>query len=216
MNGPVTYRPPNIILDPRIANELSRFGFEGRTIIGLDAAQVIDSPFDGYTRLLTARGGFMIHYQDQVRSWFLTALRIIAGLTAMTVIGFPILKLPQPWSIGVFVFFVLAVAALITRQIVVQHSVEIHPDGMFVDGLFFSIEAIGDNWPNLQMNDDDQDRLVLCGIYGTRFVEYVTANRIGENDRTPEVLAADLESAMEQLWGRREAIVPESTVTGED
>jgi hypothetical protein len=32
----------------------------------------------------------------------------------------------------------------------------------------------------------------------------MTANRVDENDRTPEVLAADLQDAMQQLWGRIE------------
>ncbi len=42
------------------------------------------------------------------------------------------------------------------------------------------------------------------------FIEYMTANRMDENDRTPEVLAADLQQAMEQLWGRREVTFPEA------
>ena len=37
-----------------------------------------------------------------------------------------------------------------------------------------------------------------------RACRYMTANRLDENDGTPEVLAADLQAAMEQLWGRRE------------
>jgi hypothetical protein len=44
----------------------------------------------------------------------------------------------------------------------------------------------------------------LSSQFGTRFIEYMTANRLDKNDRTPKVLAADLEAAMEQLWGRRE------------
>jgi len=54
------------------------------------------------------------------------------------------------------------------------------------------------------MQDDDPDRMVICGIYGTRHIEFMTANRRDKSDRTPEVLAADLQAAMEQLWGRRE------------
>jgi hypothetical protein len=56
---------------------------------------------------------------------------------------------------------------------------------MIVDGRFFSLDAIGDYWPQLQMKNDNSDRLVLCGIYGTRYMEYVTANRLDQNDRTP-------------------------------
>jgi hypothetical protein len=44
------------------------------------------------------------------------------------------------------------------------------------------------------MMDDDPDRMVIGGICGTRFIEYMTANRLDKNDRTPERLAADLEA----------------------
>ena len=54
------------------------------------------------------------------------------------------------------------------------------------------------------MKDDDPDRMVIAGICGTRFIDYITANRRDQNDRTAEVLATDLRAAMEQLWGRRE------------
>ena len=76
---------------------------------------------------------------------------------------------------------------------------------MIVDGKdIFYTSDIGENWPALQMKDDDPDHMVIAGICGTRFIEYMTANRLDKNDRTPEVLAADLAAAMEQLWGRRE------------
>jgi hypothetical protein len=32
----------------------------------------------------------------------------------------------------------------------------------------------------------------------------MSAKRLDNNDRTPEILAADLQAAIEQLWGRRE------------
>jgi hypothetical protein len=96
------------------------------------------------------------------------------------------------------------------RPLRVWHSIEIHPDGLIIDErLSYSVDAMGENWPSLQMVDDDPDRLVFCGIVGTRFIEFATANRLhSKHDRTPEVLAADLELAMEQLWGRRENNVP--------
>jgi hypothetical protein len=108
---------------------------------------------------------------------------------------------------GLFAFALLMLIAwLIVRQTVeASHSIEIRPDAMIVDGKdVFYAEDIGDNWPQLQAKDDDPDCMVICGICGTRFTEYMTANRLDENDRTPEVLAADLRAAMEQLWGRRE------------
>jgi hypothetical protein len=47
---------------------------------------------------------------------------------------------------------------------------------------------------------------VIAGTCGTRHVEYMTANRLDKCDRTPEVLAADLQDAMQQLWGRTELV----------
>jgi hypothetical protein len=64
---------------------------------------------------------------------------------------------------------------------------------------WITVLAVGDNWPALQMKDDDPDRMVICGICGTRFIEYMTANRLDKNDRTPEILAAGLQAAIEQL-----------------
>ena len=98
---------------------------------------------------------------------------------------------------------------IVTRKWKVQHRIEIHPDGMIDDEFVFSIDDIGANWPELQLVDDNPDCMVLSGIVGNRFIEqFATCNRLDEWDRTPEVLAADLELAMEQLWGRREAMLP--------
>jgi hypothetical protein len=60
------------------------------------------------------------------------------------------------------------------------------------------------------MKDDDPDRIV-CSICGTRFIEYLTANRLDKNDRTLERLAADLQAATDQLWGRREVTFTTAT-----
>lgn len=58
-------------------------------------------------------------------------------------------------------------------------------------------------------NGDDENRLVLCGIAGTRFIEFASCSRINSaRDRTPEKFAQDLEIAMERLWGRRRASSP--------
>jgi hypothetical protein len=55
-------------------------------------------------------------------------------------------------------------------------------------------------WPTLQ--PDDEGNQQLCGIYGSRFVEYLTVRRFDELDRMPEVFGAHLQDAMQQLWGR--------------
>ncbi|HVR55678.1 MAG TPA: hypothetical protein VMT72_02475 [Pseudolabrys sp.] len=150
---------------------------------------------------------------DQAGSTFLDVLRVFTGTVAIGLVGWLIMRSSIPGSFGFPLFMVLAVAIIliVCRTIPVHHSVEIHPDGMIIDGqLFFSADDIGDNWPALQYTGEDHpDRMVLCGVCGTRFIEYSSVNRLDRNDRTPEVLAADLQMAMEQLWGRRELIVPD-------
>ena len=55
------------------------------------------------------------------------------------------------------------------------------------------------DWPAFQGN-------VLCGIYGTRFVEYLTLHRFDDEfDRTGDVFKAHLQEAMMQLWTRPES-----------
>jgi hypothetical protein len=58
---------------------------------------------------------------------------------------------------------------------------------------------------------------VGCGIYGTRYVEYLTVRRFDDNDRTPEVFAAHLKgrdtAALDSGSGFREAA---SQVVGDD
>jgi hypothetical protein len=95
---------------------------------------------------------------------------------------------------------------LVTRKIKKSHSVEIQHDRMVLDGKHvFWAEDIGTNFPQLEIKDEENpDRMVIAGTCGTRHVEYMTCNRYDKQDRTPEVLASDLQNAMQQLWARRE------------
>jgi hypothetical protein len=63
----------------------------------------------------------------------------------------------------------------------------------------FWLRLMDTGWP--EFKKDEEGNLVLSGIYGTRFVEYLTARRFDEQDRMPEVFAAHLQDAMRQLWG---------------
>jgi hypothetical protein len=71
-----------------------------------------------------------------------------------------------------FALLMFASALIVRQRIEVSHRVEIRPDAMIVDceDVFYA-EDIGDNWPQLQMKDDDPDHMVICGICGTRFIE---------------------------------------------
>jgi hypothetical protein len=209
MSEPLRFVPPDVEFDPRLANELARY--PATLPVAYDEVHpLVDrrSPFNGYLRMLTPEGGVLIIYKDQYRSLLLTLLRVSAWI-AMTWIGSWLLFFESSLSVLqclLALALLMFVNWLVVRwRIEVSHSVEIRPDAMIVDGedVFFA-EDIGDNWPELQMKEDDPNRMVISGIYGTRFIEYLTANRLGKHDRTPEVLAADLQAAMEQLWGRRE------------
>jgi hypothetical protein len=202
--------PPGLEFDPQLANELARLEVTSPTVNG-EANPIIErrSPFNGYVRMLTPGGGILIYYKDQDCSLFLTILRAFTWIVATGMGGwliFFVSSLSALQCLLAFAPLMLFKFLVVSRKIDVSHSVEIHPDGMIVDGRYFSADVIGDHWPQLQMKGDDINRLVLCGIYGTRWIEYATANRLDSNDRGPEVLAEDLELAMDQMWGRREAI----------
>jgi hypothetical protein len=204
--------PPRVEFDPTLANDLARYQLPAPT----EANELYPiprrrSPFKDYVRVLTPEGGILILYKDQDRGWFLTVLRIFAWIMA-TGVGAWLIFFVSALSVlqGLSALALLMLTAwLIVRQTVeASHSVEIRPDVMIIDGRdVFYAEDIGENWPELQMKDDPE-RMVIAGICGTRFIEFMTANRLDENDRTPEVLAADLRAAMEQLWGRREVTFP--------
>ena len=200
--------PPRVEFDPTLANELAGYSAPPATMVDeLYPIHSRRSPFKDYVRMLTPEGGILILYKDQDRGWFLMVLRVFwiiaTGVGGWLIFFVSVLSTLQSLVALALLMFI---AWLIVRQTVeTSHSLEIRPDAMIVDGKdVFYAEDIGDNWPQLQIKDDDPECIVICGICGTRFVEYVTANRLDENDRTPEVLAADLRAAMEQLWGRRE------------
>ena len=97
---------------------------------------------------------------------------------------------------------VAAVNWLIVRKPVeVYRSIEIRTDCMIIEGGdIFWLRWIETNWPVFQTDENDEDNHILCGIYGTRFVEYLTSHRLDECDRTPDVLATHVHDAMTKLW----------------
>jgi hypothetical protein len=201
--------PPSVEVDPTLANELARYPAPAATAANaLYPIHRHHSPFKDYVRMLTPDGGVLILYKGQDRHPFLTMLRVFAWIMATGVGGWLIFyksSLSGLQSLLALTLLMLINALLACRRIEVAHSVEIRPDAMIIDGQdVFYAEDIGDNWPELKMKDDDPDRMVIGGICGTRFIEYMTANRLDKNDRTPERLGADLAAAIEQLWGRRE------------
>jgi hypothetical protein len=167
------------------------------------------SPFADYSRHLSPEGGILIAYKDIDRSLGYALLRGFAWIVS-TGVGARIifsLGLPLLYAGGWLLALAFLAALIVRIKFEVKHTVEIRPDGMIVDAAdFFALSDIGTNWPSLVMIDDDPDRMVIAGTVGTRYIEFLTAHRADASDRTPEVLAADLEDAMEQLWGRTELV----------
>jgi hypothetical protein len=182
MSDDPRFIPPRVDFDPHLEDELAR----GLVAIRAAAENPIDerrSPFKDYTRLLTPEGGVLIFYMDQDRGLFLAMLRVFTW-TIATGLGGWLIFFESPLNV-VQCLLTLALLMFVNFRIVrrpveVTHSVEIRSDAMIVDGMdVFYAEDIGDNWPELEMKDDDPDRMVICGVCGTRFIEYMTANRLG-------------------------------------
>jgi len=195
MSEDLRFIPPGVEFDPRLANELARLEAAPPTVDGEAYPVVTDrrSPFKGYVRMLTPEGGILILYRDQNCFLFLTILRVLACIVVTGGGGwliFVVCALSFGQTLGGLTLLALLDWLIIQYKIEARHTVEIRPDAMIIDGQdVFYAEDIGDNWPELQMKDDDPDRMVICGICGTRFIDYMTANRLDGKDRTPEVLA---------------------------
>jgi hypothetical protein len=204
------YKPPQFHFDDRLASQLAR-PIENPPAEALerDTAER-RSPFADYARMLTPEGGILILYRDCASGWLYTLLRTAVWIV-LTVIELWFLS-KSSLSVGGATLGVLiagsATLFLVTRKIKIRHSVEIRHDRMLLDGKHvFWADDIGPNLPQLEIKEQNNpNRMVIAGICGTRFVEYMTANRLDDNDRTPEVLIADLQDAIQQLWARDEMI----------
>jgi hypothetical protein len=206
------YRPPEFHFDDRLASQLAR-PIQSPPAEPLELERVAAarcSPFADYARVLTPEGGILILYRDCASGWLYTLLRtavwIILTVTELWLLS----KSSMSAGSASIAFLILGSATLflVTRKIKIRHSVEIRHDRMILDGKHvFWAEDIGPNLPQLEIKDQNNpNRMVIAGVCGTRFVEYMTANRLDDNDRTPEVLAADLQDAIQQLWARDELI----------
>jgi len=210
---PIRYVALHLTFEPRLENELARWE-QATQDLNVETSVVRNRrrPFDGYTRVLTSDGGILISYTDRDDSIVYTVLRVFTWVVTTGVGGWLLSIHGQlETAAGLVSLAVLALLAwlIVRRKLKALHAVEIRADCMVVDGRdIFWADDIGENWPELKTKDDGPDRLVIAGICGTRFVEYMTANRFDECDRTPELLAENLKNAMEQLWGRREVTFP--------
>jgi len=164
--------------------------------------------------VLTSDGAILISYTDR-DSIVYSVLRVFTWVVTTGVGGWLLSihgQLETASGLVSLAALTLLAWLIVRRKLKASHRFEIRPDAMIVDGKdVFYADDIGDNWPKLKKKDKHSDRMVIAGICGTRFIEYMTATRFDECDRTPEVLAEDLKNAMEQLWGRREVTFPGTT-----
>ena len=167
--------------------------------------QVQPSPYVDYARVLTAEGGILITYKDIDRRWRHTLWRLFAWTACTGFEGWFLSNASPLHSKWIAIACVLAVALInwliVAKPVEIYRSIEIRPDCMILDGTdIFWLRQMEAGWPSFRA--DDGGNQVLGGIYGTRFVEYLTIPRFDEEDRAPEVFAAHLQDAMQQLWAR--------------
>lgn len=164
----------------------------------------LPNPYVDYGRVLTAEGGIAITYKDIDRRFRHTAWRL-AALAGMTGTATECVRMALPILPPALQFVLVATVALVTwlivaRPITCYRQVEIRPDCMIIEQEeVFYRESFELGFPQCRPRPDNS--LVLCGVYGTRFIEYLIIPRFDENDRAPEVFAAHLLAAMRQQWG---------------
>jgi hypothetical protein len=170
-------------------------------------AAVEPNAYAGYKRILTEEGGVHITYRNVDTRWRHTIRRILVW-TACTVVGGWLLLYHEPLLSDGLNFLGLIALMIVTwlivrRPIEIYCSVEIRHDCMVLDGEdVFRRDLMEGGLPTFQPDEEDENMLVLGGIYGTRLVEFIKAHRFDQHDRTPELLATHLEDAMEQIWSR--------------
>ncbi len=92
-------------------------------------------------------------------------------------------------------------ALIAFSRVEIYRTVEIRADCMIVDGMHVFWAGKMESIPAFTFRDG---RNVLCGIYGTRLVEYLTSRPTENADQTPAVLATHLQQAMKQMWAHPE------------
>lgn len=160
-------------------------------------------PYLDYGRFLTAEGGILIIYKDIDVHWRHTIWRLLAWI-AFTGFEFHYLfsltSTQNPWlTWGLLLAAAFLNWLIVAKPVELYRRIEIRPDCMIIDGGdVFWTRFIEGGLPSCRL--DAAGNQVFCGIYGTRFVEYLTIRRFDENDRMTEVMTAHLLDAMRQLW----------------
>lgn len=163
----------------------------------------LPDPYVDYGRFLTPEGGILILYKDIDQRFRHTLWRVFAWTASSGIEGWYLFHhspVHAAW-INLICFIVVAIInwLIVAKPVELYRSVEIRPDCLILDGTdIFWARYMEGGFPTFR--PDEEGNQVLCGAYGTRFVEYLTARRLDEFDRQPEVFASHLQNAMRQLW----------------
>lgn len=160
-------------------------------------------PYLDYGRFLTPEGGILFTYKDIDLRWRHIIWSVLAWASFTGLEANYLFDLAPPQNPWLAVILLLAAAIvnwlIVAKPVELYRRIEIRPDCMIIDGSdVFWARFIEGGLPSCR--PDAQGNQLFCGIYGTRFVEFLTVRRFDEHDRMPEVMAAHLQEAMRQLW----------------
>jgi hypothetical protein len=162
-------------------------------------------PYADYGRFLTPEGGILLIYKDLDLRLRHTAWRLLAWTVSTGGEGWYFFHHSPLESVWLNLACLLAIGVInwliVRKPVEIYRRIEIRPDCMIIeDSEIFWLRFMEKDWPAFQR--DDKGNQLLCGIYGTRFVEYLTVRRFDELDRMAEVFVAHLQDAMTQLWAQ--------------
>jgi len=161
------------------------------------------TPYVDYGRWLTPEGGIAITYKDVDSRFRYTLRRLILWLSVTGVEAW-LLQRHSPvhslWiNLGILLLAAIINWLIVRRPVEVMRTIEIRPDCIIIDGVdLFWRHLMEGGFPSFHANEKGHQ--VLGGIYGTRYVEYLSVRSFDKHDRTPSVLAAHVQEAMRQLW----------------
>src|SRR5262249_6980360 len=147
---------------------------------------------------LTPEGGILIVFKDidtRLRHalWRSFAWSVSTGGEAWFL--FHHSPLQVDWNNAAALLVLAVLNFLIVRKPVeLYRRVEIRPDCFIIDGSDIYWRRNMENGPPA-FQPDDEGNPILCGIYGTRWIEYLTLHRFDDFDRMPEVFMAHLQDA---------------------
>lgn len=160
-------------------------------------------PYVGYVRRFTQEGGIAMTFRDIDERFILKAAKVLIWFAAMAASLAILNHTPLVEDDGSR--FIVLVAAgclyawLLRRPTEITRTIEIRQDCMILDGVdVYWAEFMEVSLPGFSKNDEGH--LVLGGVYGTRWIDYLTVRRFDEFDRTPDVLSSHVTDAMRKLW----------------